>query len=137
MINNIASNINPMAIRPGTILSTSRLGYRHFGISTDRYVNEWPIVISNSGSHGKVVEESLEQFKEQGDIKVEGYWGALPPHEVLARARAKLGSHYFLFNWNCEHFVRFAHGLEPKSPQIALLAILCVGAIFAVSFSRA
>lgn len=137
MINNTGSNINPMTLHAGDILSTGRVGYRHFGLATGNYINGQPTVISNSGHHGKVVEESLEQFQGQGDIKVEGYWGTLPPHEVVARARERLGSNYYLFNWNCEHLVRYAHGLKPESPQIALAAALVIGAIFAVRLSRA
>jgi hypothetical protein len=137
MINNMNQSINSTVVHPGTILSTSRGFYRHFGIATDNYVNGQPMVISNSGAHGRVVEESLEQFQGQGDIKNEGYWGKLPYQEVLARARKKLGSSYSLLDWNCEHFVRLAHGLKPESPQVAFVAVLCVGVLFAVGLSRA
>ena len=137
MITNIQPNDNLTALRPGTILSTGRPGYRHFGISTDCYINGLPTVISNTGKYGKVIEESLEQFQEQGDLKVEGYWGSLNHQDVLRRAREKLGSRYFLLNWNCEHFVRFVHGLKPESPQVALVGVMVIGAILLFGLSRA
>lgn len=35
-----------------------------------------------------------------------------------------LGQPYDLFNLNCEHFVRFCHGLPPESPQLATAFLL-------------
>jgi len=137
MITNIQSNSNLAALRPGTVLSTGRPGFRHFGVSTDNYINGLPTVISNTGKYGKVVEESLEQFKEQGDLKIEGYWSSLTPQDVLRRAREKLGTRYLLLNWNCEHFVRFIHGLEPESPQVAFVGMMVICAILLIGLSRA
>jgi|SRR5882724_7253001 len=137
MITNIQPNNNLAALRPGTVLSTGRLGFRHFGVSTDYYINGLPTVISNTGKYGKVMEESLEQFKEQGDLKIEGYWGSLLPQEVLRRAREKLGTRYIILNWNCEHFVRFVHGLKLESPQVALVGVMVIGAILLLGLSRA
>ena len=137
MISNIRPNNNSADLRPGTILSTGRPGFRHYGISTDQYIDGLPTVISNTGKYVRVVEESLAQFQEQGDLKIEGYWGSLPPQEVLRRAREKLGTRYLLLNWNCEHFVRFAHGLKPESPQVVFVAVMVIGAILLSGLSRA
>lgn len=137
MIANIQLNNNLAALRPGTVLSTGRPGFRHFGVSTDCFINGLPTVISNTGKYGKVIEESLEQFKEQGDLKIEGYWGSLTPQNVLRRARENLGTRYLLINWNCEHFVRFAHGLKPESPQVAFVGVIVIGAILLIGLARA
>lgn len=128
---------NPASLRPGTILSTSRLFYRHVGILTDRFVDGLPTVISNSGDRGMVVEESLDKFRGEGDIRVDGYFGTLPPHVVLERARAKLGTRYSLVTWNCEQFARYAHGLNPESPQLAAAASLSMLMLVIYGLSRA
>lgn len=84
-----------------------------------------------------VVEEPLDIFRGQGDLRVDGYLGSLPPEIVLARARAKIGTRYSLFNWNCEQFVRYAHGLTQESPQLATAASLLVLALVIGGLSRA
>lgn len=130
MIINNPIAFNPKLHRPGTVFSTSRLLYRHYGILTGRFINGVPTVISNSGEGGMVVEEPITKFQGIGDLQVVGYIGSLPQDVVIARARAKLGSRYSLINWNCEHFVRYAHGLKQESPQlvvaVSLFAVMLV-----------
>lgn len=137
MIPSNAPAFNPVTLRPGTVLSTGRPFYRHVGMVTDRFVNGMPTVISSSGGRGMVVEEPLDSFRVQGDLRVDGYLGSLPPEMVLARARAKLGTSYSLFNWNCEQFVRYAHGLNQESPQLATVASLLILALVIAGLSRA
>lgn len=133
---NMTNEINPMTITAGAAISSGRPFYRHVGIFAGLNAHGVPTVISNSGHHGMVIEETLDQFRAGGDLKVEGYWGTLPPQQVLARARAKLGSKYLLFNWNCEHFARYAHGLKEESPQIAVASSL-IGIALLIGISRA
>lgn len=135
MLYNNANEINPATLIPGTVVSTGRPGYRHFGITTNRYVNGIPTVISNTGKFGRVIEEPLSSFQEESDLRIEGYWGKLPPHEVLRRAETKFGSPYMLFTSNCEHFVRFVHGLQPESPQLKLVfaSLMLVGLVIGLS----
>jgi hypothetical protein len=47
--------------------------------------------------------------------------GNLPPEVVLHRARSIQGRACSLTDFNCEHFVRHAHGVEIKSPQLLRL----------------
>ena len=59
-----------------------------------------------------------------------GYPSNLAPIEVIRRARLLTGHPYSLLGFNCEHFVRIAHGLRPESPQVrgwALLALITAG----------
>ena len=137
MIINIHRNNNSNPLPAGTVVSTGRPGYRHYGIVTDRFINGFQTVISNTGKFRKVVEEPLPLFQEGSDLRVEGYWGKLHPHDVLSRARAKLGAPYSLFTSNCEHFVRFAHGLREESPQVQFLIGFLVIAGVMLSASRA
>lgn len=135
MITNNKPAINPAHFRPGTVVSTPRPGYSHYGITTDRYINGYPTVISNTSKFGKVVEEPMEDFLGGYDLRMEGYWGSLPEYAVLARARGNLGAQYDLFSRNCEHFVRFVHGLESESPQIqrAVIGALALGFLFVLA----
>lgn len=84
-----------------------------------------------------VVEEPLNKFQGAGDLKVEGYYGSLTQGAVLERARAKLGSRYVLFHWNCEQFVRYAHDLKEESPQIVAVAALCIVMLVIYGLSKA
>lgn len=104
---------------PGTVVSVPIiLGYRHKGIVSDRWHNGRPMVISNSNRGGGVVEESWDSFCQGRAPAVEGYPGNLPCYQVLSRARLCVGKGYRLLDWNCEHFVMYAHGLKPESWQV-------------------
>lgn len=116
-------------LKIGSIVSTDRTFYPHVGIIASKDRDGRITVISNSNSRGCVVEETLAEFLGGGDLRIDGYPSSLPPHAVLARARAKIGSPYSLINFNCEHFVRYVHGLEIKSPQLTT-GIMTVSLLF-------
>jgi len=121
--------------RPGTVVSVAiLLVYRHKGVVSDRWHNGQPMVISSSARSGGVREEPWGVFAHGREINSEGYPGKLPTWEVLQRARSLIGSAYGLFNRNCEHFVSHVHGLEPKSPQVAItLGIALLVSLFAAA----
>jgi len=58
---------------------------------------------------------------------------ALHPRAIVARARSKLGTRYDFWKWNCEDFVSWALGHEPRSSQregfLGLVAFVLVSAI--------
>ncbi len=101
---------------------SSRLGrIDHRGIVSDAYGPDGqPTIVHASNLLGKIVEESATDFmrKAVGPIRSLGFWGELPPGEVLRRARAQLGQPYRLLRRNCEHLVAQVHGLAPISPQL-------------------
>ncbi|MCG8094859.1 MAG: lecithin retinol acyltransferase family protein [Candidatus Thiodiazotropha endolucinida] len=113
-------------LQPGTIVSVAVGPITHFGIVSDRADFGRPKIISTSKRTGQVAEEKAETFANGGKIKLHGYPSQLPPFVVLRKARNKLGTKYDVFNWNCEHFVRWAHGLKPESPQlrVAIFGVL-------------
>lgn len=51
-------------------------------------------------------------------MTIDGYLGVLSQETVMQRARLKQGQAYSWTNFNCEHFVRYAHGLPIESPQL-------------------
>lgn len=120
---------------PGTVLSVGS-GPEHFGLLTHQQT-----VISASKVHGEIVEETLWQFAAGQQIFSHGVWSPQPWQDTMHIAYAQLGQPYRLFNNNCEHFVRYCHGLERKSPQLAaaigLGLAVAVACIYAASRSNA
>lgn len=128
----------------GVVLSTPILGGRHLGIATGETRDGRPVVIHNSKSRWRRVTEepitgddgfsdyyATAQGREPYPIHVEGYWSALPPEAVVARARSRIGEKWRFWDWNCEHFVQWACGRPARSPQVeawlgaaALLGVL-------------
>lgn len=91
----------------------------HKGLVSDKMgFDGYREIIHNAKLHGQVVEDSLTGFcvKAVGPVELVGYLGKLPPDEVLRRARSQLGTPWQFF-YNCEHFVCWCHGVEPKSPE--------------------
>jgi hypothetical protein len=125
----------PVWPEAGTVVSIPiALFYKHKGIVSDRWNGGKPMIISNSARSGGVHEEFWDVFAEGGTVMVDGYLGGLPNFEVLSRAKSLISSQYDLLRWNCEHFVAYAHGLKPTSPQVAVtvaIATLCIGVLAA------
>lgn len=107
----------------GTVIAVQVGPIKHVGIVTDRTYGAHPSVISNSHRAGGVIEEPLPVFSSGQHVDVVGYPGSLPPQQVLQKARSRIGETWDLF-WNCEHFVRWVHGLRPRSPQLIAGVIL-------------
>jgi hypothetical protein len=112
---------------PGEVLSVG-VGPEHFGILTWRGT-----VISASKVHGEIIEEQHWQFANGQQIFAHGVWSDQPWQDTMHIAFSQLGQPYKLFGNNCEHFVRYCHGLERKSPQLAgaigvgiAVAALCI-----------
>lgn len=86
---------------------------KHYGI-----VTELGTIINSSKRRGAVMEETIESFSEGRQILRASFQAALAPHEVINRARSKLGERWRLLDENCEHFVRWALGLKKTSEQV-------------------
>ena len=126
-----------MSLTPGTIVRIHFGFYSHPGIVSDKKHDAMPMVISNSQRKRGVYEETWEEFCNGRPVDILDYPGSLAPAEVLQRARSKIGTRWNLLTWNCEHFIRFAHGLKPRSPQVRAYAGCAVAiAGLAVLFSK-
>jgi len=119
----------------------------HRGIVSDAYgADGQPRILHASQLLGRVVEEDATAFarKAVGPIRFVGYWGSLPPEEVIKRARSQIGTPYKLLRRNCEHFASETHGLAAASPQLrdtvgtaALSATMAAtGLLAAIGLSR-
>jgi hypothetical protein len=117
-------------LAPGTVLRVNHGLYDHVALVSDRIIDGERAVLGFSAAYGGLVEEPYSMFKGSRTVTCDGYPGKLAPQAVLWRARASAGRRYSWFAFNCEHFIREAHGLQPESPQLRnwLLAIGLVGA---------
>jgi hypothetical protein len=119
---------------PGTVVSVpAYVLFRHKGIVSDRWYGGKPMVISNSARAGGVAEESWNAFTSGQIWTEEGHPGNLPSWEVLNRARSVGHTKYDVFQWNCESFVAYSHGLPPNSPQLARVALIAMVGIALVA----
>ena len=128
--------MNIHSIPSGTVIRVPRGPIEHFGILAEPNANGCRTVISGSLLHGRVVEEPFNEFAKGETISIEGYPGTLPDWLVLQRARSVLDSEYLLLTWNCEHVVRFAHGLRPSSPQIQSCIAIGFGVLIFLTATR-
>ena len=102
---------------PASVVAVRVGPFHHVGILTGPLGST---IISSSRRRGYVAEEAPEDFLGGLPIEFQGYLGTLAPQEVIARARSRLGAKWDLLTANCEHLVTWAHGLEPRSPQLQL-----------------
>ena len=126
--------MNMSDLRPGTVVATGIpwTPFYHVGLIGDTMAGGMPTIISNSQRCGGVAEEPLVTFGDTTAIRILGYWSELSPAEVLYRARQHFGAKWHLTDWNCEHFVRAAHGIKAESPQLRVgLTLLAVALIIA------
>jgi hypothetical protein len=108
-------------LMPGTVLSTTKPGgIEHYGILTGRHLHGQSLtIISASKFRQSVVEELPMHFSLGAPIYEHGVWSDQLWRKTIINARSQLGRPYRLFSKNCEHFVRFCHGLPQESPQLA------------------
>lgn len=108
----------------GTVIRVSCGWYDHVGMLADYWWRNERAVISFSPKARGILEERLSDFARGREIHVDGYLGNLSPFEVMRRARFKRGQPYSWTTFNCEHFIRCAHGVEIESPQLQRFAFL-------------
>jgi len=108
----------------GTVVRVSHGLYDHVALLGDREVMGERGVLAFSADAGGFVEQPFSALAGGRTVRVDGYPGKLPPAVVLRRARAMQGRSYSWANFNCEHFVRQAHGLPSESPQLRRWAVL-------------
>ena len=126
-----------VTLNPGDTIGV-RIGFvTHVGIVTDRYFDGMPMVISNSHRAGGVAEEPLAVFQGSYPLVPVVQPRALPVGHILFLSRQKLGTRWNLLSWNCEHFVRWAYGLEPMSPQLKQASVVVGLVALLVTFGKA
>ncbi len=116
---------------PGTVVVVDAKPFglvEHVGIWTER-----DTVISCSLRRRGVAEETPEAFSRGLPIRSRAFHGQVDTGEAIARGRSRIGAPYRLFSHNCEHFVHWAYGVKPQSPQLrgaaASVAVVAIAAI--------
>ena len=103
----------------GAIVKVLMGVYNHYAVVSDRYDNGKPMLISLSAKQGTVCEEAWDYCVENRKVVLSPVQGNLQPHQVVQRARSKLGKiKYSPLSRNCEHFARWAHDLKVESKQV-------------------
>ncbi len=128
-------DLYPSYPAPGTVVwIRAYLLFRHKGIVSDRWCDGKPLVITNDPVRG-VIEQTWEEFCAGQTPQVEGYPSRLPYHEVLQRARSRLGERYHLFDFNCDQLKNYAHALPALSEQVQIVAVTAAIAGVAVAMA--
>lgn len=100
---------------PGDVVAIPfGIGLSHYGIVTASGT-----VISNSGRHGGVIEQSLAEFAGGKRVRLCERTDSLSGAIAESRARRAKGRTYSLTDSNCAHFSRWSHRQKPTSVQIA------------------
>lgn len=105
-------------LRAGTVIKVNHGLYDHVGLVGDYFIQGERSVLAFSAQAGGFVEQPFSDFANGRTVTVHGYPGTLPPEMVMLRARLKRGQPYSWNTFNCEHFVRYAHGVHVESPQL-------------------
>jgi hypothetical protein len=108
----------------GTVIRVRHDWYYHVGLIGDHFLGEERSVLAFSADAKGFLEQPYSEFAKGRVVTVDGYPGVMPAVTVLQRARANRGRPYSWVGFNCEHFVRQAHGLPVESPQLKEWTIL-------------
>jgi hypothetical protein len=94
------------------------------------------MVIHNTPFSGGVVMSSMEEYANGHEVIIsQKYTSSLLPSQVARNARSALGQKWFLL-FNCQHFVTWAAGHEPNSPDLNMACLLSVGALCLLALRR-
>jgi len=108
----------------GTVIRVNHGWYDHVALIGDRILQGERSVLGFSAQVRGFVEQPYSAYASGRTVTIDGYFGVLPPEIVMKRARLKRGQAYSWTDFNCEHFVRYAHGVREESPQLRRWAFL-------------
>lgn len=123
-----------VALAPGDVVAVRIAGVWHEGIADEeRDAQGRPFVWNSSKRTGRVERETWDRFG--GGLRATrlGYFGKLPPSEVIANARARQGQPWTPID-NCQRFTRRCHGVRRAQPDaeavgLAFLIALIAGGV--------
>lgn len=115
------NNTQIKQLTPGSVIAVRYSMYKHFAIVSDKYNSDGlPYLISLSYRTRGVQEEPWDTVVGNRNFEKSLIQGNDSTKTILSRARSCTGKSikYQLFTFNCEHFVRYAHGLAVESVQV-------------------
>ncbi len=119
-----SKSVTPSSLHAGDVIAIRYSLYKHFAIVSDQHSKylgtSYPNLISLSYRTGTVLEEPWHKVVGQNLVEKSNISGTDSQYAILQRARnsIQMNIKYDLLKFNCEHFVRFAHGLPIESVQI-------------------
>ncbi len=128
-----------LEVKPGDVVVTNFGIYQHWSLVTDRKCDEGNyMLISATKRNGTVKEEPWHIVTDGKETYVAQVEGELPLSQVLANARSQIGTWvYSVTDKNCEHFVKWASGIQVSSTQVkAGVAGALTGAAAVAAFSE-
>ncbi|GAB6069939.1 lecithin retinol acyltransferase family protein [Thiomicrorhabdus hydrogeniphila] len=126
-----------LKVKPGDVVVTNFGMYQHWSLVTDRMCELGNyMLISATKRNGTVQEEAWHTVTGGKETYVAQVEGELPLTQVLANARSQIGTWvYSVTDKNCEHFVKWASGIQVSSTQVkagvagALTGVAAVAAL--------
>lgn len=124
---------DPRALEPGDVVAVFVRGVWHPGIVESRDDDGMPRMIHCSARVGCVAIEPWSGFVpgERLRVRRQPRPATIDREVVLSRARARLGRPWTL-DYSCEHFVRDAHELSPRSVQVGAALATVAGILLRV-----
>lgn len=112
--------MNEIVVNTGDVVVSDFGVYQHWSIVTDKLCSKGlPLLISATKRNGTVQEEPWEVVTNGKHTYVANIKYDRPVQEVLKLARSQIGSwKYSLIDNNCEHFAKWATGLDVSSTQV-------------------
>ncbi len=109
-----------LTVKPGDVVVTDFGPYLHWSLVTDRLCHMGRyMLISATKRNGTVKEETWDEVTQGKKTYVAQVTYTNPLDKVLINARSKIGKwQYSVTDNNCEHFVRWATGLQVTSTQV-------------------
>ena len=114
----LSHDVSIWDLRVGTVIRVAHDWYHHVALVGDRLSGGERTVLAFSAEAKGFIEQPFSAFARERAVTVEGFLGSLAPEVVMQRARSTRGKPYSWIDFNCEHFARFAHGVDIVSPQL-------------------
>ena len=109
-----------LVVLPGNVVVTNFGAYQHWSLVSDKVCSVGkPMLISATRRTGTVMEEPWDSVTQNKVTYVVDISTGRPAKDVLRDARSQIGRWaYSVSVSNCEHFVKWASGLEVSSSQV-------------------
>jgi hypothetical protein len=128
--------MNHIEVSPGDVVVSDFGLYQHWSLVSNRLCDDGRLMlISATERNGTVREESWSTVTKDKNTYIAKMAHSRSLPEVLKSARSKIGTwKYSVTGNNCEHFVKWAAGLEVSSTQVkagfggAIAGVALVGA---------
>jgi hypothetical protein len=131
-MNAAMSQLVPVSWPIGEVIRVPAGFYFHVALMGDLIIAGERSVLAFSPDAGGLIEQPFLAFARGRPVTRIGYLGTLPPASVMSRARMMQGTRYSWTEFNCEHFVRYAHGVPVESPQLRFWAAVGMLGLFSL-----